>query len=484
MPNLIYVDGHLLNIQDPAVKALMERIYNDAQAGRPIPELVCDKPHRGSMYLQMRPAAGGAGKQLWANHKPGHAHPGCANLRISEGPAHLNAKDYTATALQRHGFTVETEHSTGNGTILDVAVLDSPTKLGLEAQFYPMKERDLRTRTTKSFNGGFTTAWMPGSNQLAQSMGYSVPMLRPHTDIDWAAGTPRLGTVHVLSKRVMTIEPCTPSGPFTTCPETGRGVCGKWHPFFGVADTGFQVLDEVLGEMAGALTVPLMDARGVVWLVSAEDRSRYEEHTGLSGEYRAASEKPERVTPPARLVDVECRADRTPVEASPSSPVLRSPAPPITVTYRAVDDDYCAFTWSYNETVLQAFKSAVPQRYRRWDKTTRQWCVHRVYVQTVAAKLTRLGCRVQEIIPTPAPMTVQRELSGVRNQTPEPEPVDDDQSTTIAAELPATVLPDKPKPVRGQPAVCAINGCYGITSPGRVSCPACMNARRRNRAAA
>jgi hypothetical protein len=371
----------------------------------------------------MRPAAGGVGKQLWANHKPGHAHPGCANLRISEGPAHINAKDYTATALQRHGFTVETEHSTGRGTVLDVAVLDSPVKLGLEAQFYPMKERDLRTRTTKSFNGGFTTAWMPGSNQLALSMGHSVPMLRPHTAIDWAAGVPRHGTVHVLSKRVMTLAPCTPSGPFTTCPETGRGVCGQRHPFFGVADTGFQVLDEVLGELAGGLTVPLMDAKGVVRLVSAQDRKLYEEHTGLSGEYRAASDKPERVTPPARLVDVECRAERTPLEdivnrplqaaeAPPSSPVLR----PAAVKFTPSTPDICtrqpryAVTFNgYHPHLVEVLKAVVPWHHRDWDKQSKQWRISASYADRLDTALRDRGCATSGLvapqIPTPTPVT-------------------------------------------------------------------------------
>lgn len=326
MANFIYVDGVALNIQDPAVVHRMHRIYEDRKVSSV--KLTCTRPHRGQMYLMKRKPPGGNGAPLlWAAHKPGHGGDDSCSIRIgNEGPAHRNAKQYAASALERHGFCVELEHSTGNGTILDVAAVDAPVKLGIEAQFYAIDPADARARTTKSINGGYLPTWMPGSNSLAQKIGYSVPMLRPHTEIDWSAAVPRLGTVHVLSKRRMTLEPCTPSGPFTSCPDTGRGVCGQWHPFFSPNESGFQVLDEVLGELAAGVTVPLMDRRGIVYLTTVADKGLYEEHTGLSADYRPASKKAATVNLPDRVAFIQCRAERT--TPRPTVSQLKPQAPP------------------------------------------------------------------------------------------------------------------------------------------------------------
>lgn len=338
MANCIYVDGVEVNIQDTAVVTQIHRIYEDRKAKKATPELTCTKPHRGPMYLMKRKPPGGIGEAiLWAAHMPGHGDSNCSIRIGNEGPAHRNAKEYTAKALERHGFAVELEHSTGNGTVLDVAVLDAPVKLGIEAQFYALDPADARARTTKSVNGGYMPAWMPGSNGLAQKIGYSVPMLRPHTEIDWAAAVPRLGTVHVLSKRHMTLEPCTASGPFTSCPDSGRGMCGKWHPFFAPSESGFQVLDEVLGELAEGTTVPLMDHRGIVYLTSTADKTLYESHTGLSADYRAASKKPAIVSVPRdHIKRIECRADRAigePVTSRPASLPLPARLEPVRPRY-------------------------------------------------------------------------------------------------------------------------------------------------------
>ena len=44
-------------------------------------------------------------------------------------------------------------------------------------------------------------------------------------------------------------------------------------------------------------------------------------------------------------------------------------------------------------------------------------------------------------------------------------------------ERPVVVLPPKPKPVRGQLAVCTVKGCYGPTVPGKVLCSPCTRKR-------
>jgi hypothetical protein len=320
--NTIRIDGIKQNVQNPHVVARAWRIYEDRQAGRPTPVLECTAEHRGEMYLQPRKHSI-LGVRLWAMHKPGQGHT-CTGIGFSnEGPGHIAAKEYAVRAWERHGYTAATEYSTGP-TRLDVAVIDAPAKIGFEAQFSPIKAEAARGRTTKSHKAGWTPIWLPGRHDMALAGCHSIPMARPHTDIAWTAGTPKPGTVHVLSKRLFVMEPCTARGQFTSCPVTGSGMCGGFHPFFPAPDGGFDVLDEVLGELAAGLTVPLMDAKGVVRLVTAEDFRRYEEATGLSGEYRPASDKPKTVLPTLR--NIPCTAER-PVEVGDVSASLHECEP-------------------------------------------------------------------------------------------------------------------------------------------------------------
>jgi hypothetical protein len=281
MTNEIRIDGVEFNVQNEDVVALAQRIYEDGQAGRPTPLLQCTHQHRGIMHLRK------VNGKLWAAHNPGQGGAGCSVRFTNEGPGHRAAKNYAIRAWIGHGYTAVIDEHTVTGTdgkVLvrhDAAVLDAPAKIGFEAQFSPLTPTAARARTTKSYRAGWTALWLPGSNDLPLAGYHGIPMARPHTDIAWAEGTPRPGTVHVLSKRPFVMEPCTVRGRFTSCPDTGRGPCGGFHPFFPAPDDGFDVLDEVLGELAAGLTVPLLDAKGVVRLVTADDYRRYEELTGL-----------------------------------------------------------------------------------------------------------------------------------------------------------------------------------------------------------
>lgn len=322
--NIIRIDGTAFFVDDIAEWA--EQIYQDRKAKRPTPELTCNDAHRGRMYLRK------VNGQLWAAHMPGQG--GACRIRITnEGPGHKIAKDYAVRAWERHGYTAATEHRTGTdktATRLDAAVLNAPVQLGLEAQFSPLADKDARARTTKSYNAGWTAVWLPGRNDMPLARYHAIPMVRPHTDIAWAAGLPKPGTVAVASKRAFVMEPCTVRGRFDRCPVTGRGMCGQYHPFFPAPEGGFDVLDEVLGELAAGLTVTLMDAKGVVRLVSDGDFRRYEEATGLSGVYRPASVRPATVAVEERTA-VPCTSERTPNPDTWSSRTMYAPRAPIAV---------------------------------------------------------------------------------------------------------------------------------------------------------
>jgi len=418
MTNTIRIDGIVMNVQAPEVIALAQRIYEDRQAGRPTPRLECTEEHRGEMYLQPRKHST-FGVRLWAMHNPGQGH-GCSGVRFSnEGPGHRAAKAYVVEAWERHGYATATEHSTGP-TRLDAAVINAPAQIGFEAQFSPIKPEAARGRTTKSYNVGWTALWLPGRHDMALAQYHGIPMARPHTDIAWADGTPKPGTVHVLSKRPFVMARCRDA--FDRCPETGRGVCDKHHPFFPPYDDGFDVLDEVLGELAAGLTVPLMDAKGHVRLVSADDYRRYEESTGLSGEYRAASDRPTPVTPTVR--NIPCTADRTPEPPIVTAPTalssvqnqtLDNPRATLTITratatFSPADPDF--FTkeprWAlkfgaYYPLLVALLKDTVPAHARDWDAKAMTWFINGDYADELDAALRARNCAVTGLTAPPRP---------------------------------------------------------------------------------
>lgn len=412
MTNTIRIDGIKHNVHDDDTAALARRIYEDRKAGRPTPLLECTDKHRGEMFLQER-FSSRYGMRLWAIHKPGQGGPGCSTRIGNEGPGHQAAKDYFVRAMESHGYQTETEYSTAvdaedrNATRLDAAVVNGPVKLGFEAQFSPLKPEAARGRTTKSYNRGWMPIWQPGSNDMPLARYHSIPMVRPHTDIAWAEGLPKPYTVVVPSKRPFVMALCRDA--FDRCPDTGRGVCSKYHPSFPAPEDGFDPLDEVWGELAGGLTVPLMDAKGVVRLVTAEDYRRYEEATGLSGEYRAASTKPE-VLVQTKPVAVPCVSERliappVVVEAKvATTKVERTPLtiPRRTATFSPATPDF--FTqepcWAlqfggYYPLLVVLLKATVPAHARDWDATTKTWFIHASHVDALDTALRAHNCAVR-----------------------------------------------------------------------------------------
>jgi len=293
--------------------AALWQLYENHNPRRGRMPLWCTKPHGGQMHL--RKIRG----QLWAAHYPGQGTQSC-HTRVShesEGLPHRHMKDYAGRALQAAGYQVTEEFSTGK-TRLDLAV-DAPFKFGVEAQFSQIVEREAKTRTTKSFRVGWPSIWLPGGQDVAQQLGYQLPVLR-HNDneIDWASKVPAKGTATATSVRRITAQSCTPRGPFDHCPNKRGGFCGKWHPWFNDMDQWFTLDDALTGIAAGALMMH-QDQRKIVRIVPAADVPRYRELTGCGGAFTPGGVS----SPPTpHDEDRECTAERPQDELVIAAPAI------------------------------------------------------------------------------------------------------------------------------------------------------------------
>ncbi|MCB0942701.1 MAG: hypothetical protein KDB72_20960 [Mycobacterium sp.] len=270
------------------VAALWE-LYEGHNARRGRMPLWCTKAHGGQMYLRK------IDDRLWAAHYPGQGDSMCrvAVRHESEGAAHRHMKGYARRALESAGYAVSEEYSTGQ-TRLDLAV-EAPSRFGIEAQFSSIVERDAKSRTTKSFRAGWLPIWLPATQGIADSIGYTVPALRHNdTDVDWESGVPIKGTVTATSVRRITAQRCVVSGVFDCCPDptSGRRFCGQWHPWFNDMDAGWFTLDEALTGLGSGALVVHQDQRGTVRVVPSEDIELYRGLTGSDGEYSPGRKRP------------------------------------------------------------------------------------------------------------------------------------------------------------------------------------------------
>lgn len=271
--------------------------------------LYCLDAHGGQLYLKKMNG------RLIASHYPGEGGCTISMSREPEGPDHLHMKEYAGRALSDAGYTTAAEFTTeGRKTRLDVAVLDAPIRFGIEAQFSPIEPRLAKYRTTMSLKAGIPPIWMPGTKNVADGMGFKVPILRHNEGaIDWTYQVPQRHTVFATSVRKMRAGHCTPSGPFDRCPLHGRGSCYGWHPWWNNTDDGWLSMDDALVAIAENKLAPLQDHKGIVRITPIETFGEYLQLTGETGELTATLTKS---TPPEIPDDtVPCKSERKPEPA-------------------------------------------------------------------------------------------------------------------------------------------------------------------------
>lgn len=296
--------------------AAMWDLYENFPRSKAKMPLFCTDKHGGRLYLRKHDG------DLYAAHYPSQSCK-CPSIRLQpESPGHQNMKEYARSSLESAGYKTANEFTTaGRRTRLDVAVLDSPFRFGVEAQFSSIPESQAKRRTTLSHKAGITPLWLPGSRTVANGLGHRIPVLR-HNDqhIDWSAGVPSKSSVIATSVRRMTAMRCSPTSEFSQCPVSGRGPCGQWHPWWNDMDTGWHSLWDALIGIAQKRLMPLEDFKGVVRIVPADDFPKYVELTGHDGIFRSKLVAQDRNDTERTKV---CTSERL-TEITPIAPALRA----------------------------------------------------------------------------------------------------------------------------------------------------------------
>lgn len=279
MADWIYLDGVEINcamatsVQLEALWRLYDNRHRFNRNNR-IP-IVCANSHRGRMYLRTNRADK---TRLEAVHYGGEGSCKIMIRHESEGVQHLMLKEFAADALDC--YPIIREHSTGNGTRLDLFA-DAPHPFGVEAQFSKISVRDAKARTTKSANAGAFPVWLPWAPNRAPEWTKFVPNFRHNdTEIDWRQKPPQ-GAAAAYGIRKIIPGHCVPSGPFEHCPESRQTSCGGWHPDYERV-AGWRLGEALRGVGAGAL-VPHQGRKGYARIVLSDTFSLYEELTGKSG---------------------------------------------------------------------------------------------------------------------------------------------------------------------------------------------------------
>lgn len=118
------------------------------------PVLTCLSNHT-SMYVYRHHSG-----RYFARHFP-NENPGGHSHRIATmSDGHKRQAEYVERAASDHGLNATLELSTGNGTRIDVAVQGAITNTGFEVQRSSLSRKAAKTRTAKSFDAGWTCAWV------------------------------------------------------------------------------------------------------------------------------------------------------------------------------------------------------------------------------------------------------------------------------------------------------------------------------------
>lgn len=134
--------------------------------------------------------------RYFARHYPG-GNPDRHQHRIATmSDEHRRQAEYTARAATEGGCAALTEHSTGGGTRLDVAVFGD-IQVGVEVQRSHLSRASAKTRAWKSYDAGWPTAWVTDRADDPDWAGH-VPTGRLTTRGVWSERIPPSGTAKII----------------------------------------------------------------------------------------------------------------------------------------------------------------------------------------------------------------------------------------------------------------------------------------------
>lgn len=143
------------------------------------------------LYVYRHPTGRYFAKHYAHGNADGHGH------RIaSMSDEHRRQAEYSRRAAAEHGFDANLEQSTGNGTRLDVAVFGD-INIGLEIQRSDLSRKMAKTRTTKSFDAGWPTAWITDRERDPDWVDH-VPTARLTMRGGWDEAMPPRNTAKVI----------------------------------------------------------------------------------------------------------------------------------------------------------------------------------------------------------------------------------------------------------------------------------------------
>jgi hypothetical protein len=111
--------------------------------------------------------------RYFARHYPGSSTDGHVHPISTMSDEHRRQTEYAERAARHHGLDTSREKSTGNGTRLDLAI-SGTVNVGVEIQRSALSRTAAKSRTMRSFDAGWPTAWISDSE----------------TDPDWADHVP------------------------------------------------------------------------------------------------------------------------------------------------------------------------------------------------------------------------------------------------------------------------------------------------------
>ena len=234
--------------------------------------------------------------KYWAAHFPGGGHGG---HEVSvETPEHRRQKEYWSRAGQEAGFESAFEVSTGNGTILDVAI-KGPQRTGVEVQRSGITRTLAKTRTTKSLNAGWLPLWFADSDRTPPWF-HKIPSVGCNK-ISWDGLPPRRAATATGLRKLEAVR-CV-VGAFDTCPDRRKRPCGRFHPK--PTPWGGLTVDDVAAMVPAKEIVPLQVRRDSIFLVPHHALDFFRELTGRDGRYDPS--RPDNSDSPGRQLQQECQ---------------------------------------------------------------------------------------------------------------------------------------------------------------------------------
>lgn len=122
----------------------------------------------------------------------GHAHRAIATM----SDEHLRQAEYSQRAAAREGFDARLEVSTGNHTRVDVGIFSGLGNIGLEIQRSQLSTPKAKSRATRSFMAGWSTAWISDSENDPAWLDY-VPTARLTSRGGWDEALPPPNSAYI-----------------------------------------------------------------------------------------------------------------------------------------------------------------------------------------------------------------------------------------------------------------------------------------------